>query len=82
MLFRSRLPSKEELNWMYANMDKIGGFYDDNQIYWSNDDTADREFDGIYYAWFRTFSRNQTDMDTGSLNKVRNKGLVRLVRDL
>jgi hypothetical protein len=33
-----RLPTKEELNMMYENMDKIGGFADD--AYWSSTDVG------------------------------------------
>ena len=43
-----RLPTKDELNVMYKNKDKIGGFA--NGYYWSSTE------DGYDYAWKQTFN--------------------------
>ena len=43
-----RLPTKDELNVMYKNKDKIGGFA--NGYYWSSTE------EGYDYAWKQTFN--------------------------
>jgi regulator of replication initiation timing len=43
-----RLPTMEELNILYENKDKIGGFASDN--YWSSTETVNG------YAWIQNFS--------------------------
>ena len=45
-----RLPSKEELNSLYENRDKIGGFGDG--IYWSCDDDST-------HAWVQSFDNGE-----------------------
>ena len=42
-----RLPTKDELNILYVNKDKIGGFA--NSLYWSSTEN------GGNYAWFQHF---------------------------
>ena len=51
-----RLPTKDELNRLYNNKDKIGGFKDSvfDDVYWSSSESADRGY-GIE-AWFQKFS--------------------------
>ena len=48
-----RLPTKEELNTLYLNKDKIGGFADNN--YWSSTEDDDS------YAWFQYFGYGTQD---------------------
>ena len=63
-----RLPTKDELNILYENKDKIGGFA--NEYYWSSTESDNN------YAWFQ-------DLEYGSqhvnLFKV-STGYVRAVR--
>jgi hypothetical protein len=63
-----RLPTKKELEFMYDNRKKIGGFTD--SMYWSSDKEDD-------YAWYYNF-------DYGILNVrlVRSVASVRYVKDI
>jgi len=59
-----RLPTKEELELMYANKDKIGGFADND--YWSSTE------DGKDDAWIQYFTNgNQTSYGKYVTNNVR-----------
>ncbi|MDB4090911.1 DUF1566 domain-containing protein [Crocinitomicaceae bacterium] len=64
-----RLPTKEELNFLYENMDEIGGFT--NDYYWS----------GTYFppqdAWVQSFSRGAQYHQDG---KYSDPNYVRAVR--
>lgn len=62
------LPSKDELNKLYLNKIKIGGF--SNNYYWSS-----TEID-TYNAWYQSF----LDGDTGNIIKNYINGKVRAVR--
>ena len=64
-----RLPTKDELNTLYLNKDKIGGFAD--TIYWSSSE-HDYYIDTV---WFQYFSDGAQD-DYGELGT----GYVRAVR--
>ncbi len=50
-----RVPNRDELNTLYQNMDKIGGFADD--YYWSS-----TEYD-LTSAWNRDFEYGYQDLD-------------------
>ena len=62
-----RLPTKEELNILYENKDKIGGFA--NNFYWSS-----TEYD-LYIAWGQYF-----DYGSQNLNYKTYNNYVRAVR--
>ena len=69
-----RLPSKDELNYMYQNKIKIGGF--DDIYYWSStEDFANNDVNGRYYSWLQYFSRG-LQASGGKVNTC----LVRAVR--
>ena len=64
-----RLPTKEELNLMYNNKDKIGGFANDD--YWSSTESNNN------YAWLQYFDNGkQYDFSSSKSNKYK----VRAVR--
>jgi hypothetical protein len=63
-----RLPTKGELNILYLNKDKIGGFA--NSFYWSSTEVDNN------YAWFQNFSNG----DQGT-NSKGHASSVRHVRD-
>ena len=46
-----RLPTKDELNLMYLNKDKIGGFADAG--YWSSTEGATKEWEQVLYQYFK-----------------------------
>ena len=46
-----RLPNKDELNTLYQNKDKIGGFA--NNLYWSSTEAENVS----YFAWFQYFAK-------------------------
>jgi len=59
-----RLPTKDELNLMYKNKDKVGNFADND--YWSSSEDND------YYAWIQYFSNGkQYAYNEGSRCNVR-----------
>ena len=59
-----RLPTKEELNILYENKDKIGGFA--NNFYWSS-----TEYVGTN-AWVQSFANGYQDLNgKGNTNYVR-----------
>lgn len=63
-----RLPSKEELNTLYVNKKKIGGFT--NNLYWSSTNIDD------YNTWFQYFGSGKAELTNGKYYK----GSVRAVR--
>ena len=63
-----RLPSKEELNTLYVNKKKIGGFT--NNLYWSSTNIDD------YNTWFQYFGSGKAELTNGKYYK----GAVRAVR--
>ena len=52
-----RLPNEDELNTLYQNKDKIGGFFTFN-FYWSS-----TEYDNLNFAWFQDFDDGDQDND-------------------
>ena len=59
-----RLPNEDELNTLYQNKDKIGGFA--NNLYWSSTGVVS------YYAWFQNFNDgSQYDSDKNDTYYVR-----------
>ena len=64
-----RLPTKDELNILYQNEDKIGGFA--NFFYWSSTEYDNRA------AWLQDFKDGEQDYYTKSITPY-----VRAVRDL
>jgi hypothetical protein len=64
-----RLPTKEELNEMYRNKDKLGAFTLDN--YWSSSENTN------YYSWSQDFSSGIQNS-----NSKLNPNLVRAVKAL
>lgn len=64
-----RLPTKEELNEMYRNKDKIGAFTLDN--YWSSTENSN------FYAWSQDFSSGIQNS-----NSKLNPNLVRAIKPL
>ena len=64
-----RLPTKEELNEMYRNKDKLGAFTLDN--YWSSSENTN------YYAWSQDFSSGIQNS-----NSKLNPNLVRAIKAL
>ena len=71
-----RLPTKDELNLMYKNKDKIGGFanYHSNNYYWSS-----TEYD-YNYAWFFSFDLGSAYYDDYSEGSKLTTYYVRAVR--
>ena len=59
-----RLPTNDELNLMYINQDKIGGFASND--YWSSTE-------GIYGAWFQNFGNGTqgSDLEKATIANVR-----------
>ena len=51
-----RLPNEDELNTLYQNKDKIGGFFTFN-FYWSSTENDPN------YAWFQDFDDGDQDND-------------------
>ena len=68
-----RLPTKSELNLLYKNKDKIGGFAPEN--YWSRS-KVDKSLGSIDKAWNQSFENGVQD----SLGFTENTCLVRAVR--
>lgn len=65
-----RLPTKEELNSLYKNKEKLGGFASD--IYWSSSENY------MHYAWIQHFRDGMQYNPTNDTSKF----YVRAVRDL
>ena len=68
-----RLPTKSELNLLYKNMDKIGGFAPEG--YWSRS-RAEKSLGSIDKAWYQSFA----DGKQCSIGFSENTSLVRAVR--
>ena len=68
-----RLPTKSELNLLYKNKDKIGGFAPEN--YWSRS-RVDKSLGSIDEAWYQSFA----DGDQDSIGFSEYTSLVRAVR--
>ena len=68
---RWRLPTKDELNLLYANRKKIGGFA--KSYYWSS--TEDNSYAATEYAWRQDF-----ELGEQSLGFETNRFAVRAVR--
>ena len=61
------LPTKDELNVLYQNKDKIGGFASD--VYWSSTEWSITE-DDLNFAWFQKFGNGfQGNGDKDVANK-------------
>ena len=61
-----RLPTKEELNTLYLNKDKIGGFA--GSYYWSSTEGSSFSF----YAWYQYFvSGDQIENEKNFSKSVR-----------
>jgi hypothetical protein len=58
-----RLPTKSELNLLYKNKDKIGGF--GPEVYWSRSDKDEEN------AWGQSFDGGSSDYYKGNLSPVR-----------
>ena len=62
------LPTKDELNVLYQNKDKIGGFASD--VYWSSTEWSITTEDDLNFAWFQKFGNGfQGNGDKDVANK-------------
>ena len=66
-----RLPTKQELNLLYQNMNAIGGFA--SNYYWSSTEDEDNNFN----AWCQRFDNGDQDVTSTSFSTI----YVRAIRD-